>query len=151
MGILTKMKTDIFYRVVLGLMCTTAATADTIFKDPFEVPQPVTLRVEITPGAKLFTAAGQSSLLTGRVVDESDKVVDLPIAWRSSNNAIVSVDAAGGIGAVASMGSAQIIAEAAGALSDVILVTVADPIDGAFLVEDAQITQFPTPVDPEAE
>lgn len=141
---------SLFLATLLSAWSTSTLTA-TIFKDPFEIHQPVTMRVEITPGAKLLTQSGESSMLKAQVFDQSGKPIALPVSWRSSNDELVSVDSGGLITALSSLGTAQIIAEAPGALADIVLVTIADPVDGAQLVDDHQVVGFPTPVDSEAE
>lgn len=136
--------------ICFAILWGTSALATTIFKDPFETPEPVALRVVITPGAKLLTQSGQTAQLTAQVLDQDDQPVDAQIIWRSKDESMVSVDDSGLITSRSPLGSAQIIAEAPDALPGLVLVTIANPADGAILITDADVIGPPTPVDPEA-
>jgi hypothetical protein len=105
-------------------------------------PAPVTNRVEITPGAALFTAAGQKRQLTAQLLNPQGSPIATPFQWTSSNPALVKVDANGALETLGNLGSAQITAEAQGVRSTV-LVVVAQPVSGAVLVSDDQIVELP--------
>lgn len=132
------------------LFVCSAAWAQTIFKDPFEIPQPIELRVVITPGAKLFTRSGEVAQLTAEVLNQDGIAVSVPVTWHSSDGSIVAVNDGGLITSISELGSAQISAEAPGATPDLIVVTVADPVDGAILVADDRVVGVPDPIDPDA-
>lgn len=123
--------------------------AQTIFKDPFEAPVPVTLRVEITPGSQLFTGSDQSTQLSARVLDLDGKEVAAEISWRSTDDATVQIDQTGFISSLALSGSAQIIAESPGASPAIALVVIAQPAQGAVLITDSQVAEGPTAIDSE--
>lgn len=103
--------------------------------------------VAIDKASVFFTGAGQTAQLLAAASGSSGST----IAWTSTRPDKVSVDANGGLQALA-IGSAQIVAEAGGVKSPPTLVVVAQPQAGAVLVSDAQVLSVSQPVvaDPEA-
>jgi probable HAF family extracellular repeat protein len=112
--------------------------------------RPPVAGVKITPGAVLLTAAGETRLLSARAFDASGNPLRATVSWTSSRPEIVEVNGGGRITARASVGSAQIVAQADGIDSEPALVAVARPAAGALLVRDGQVVSPPEPVDPEA-
>ena len=111
-------------------------------------PAPANNRVEITPGAALFTAAGQKRQLAARLLNPQGSPIAAPFQWTSSNPALVKVDASGALETLGNLGSAQITAEADG-VSTTIIVVIAQPVARAKLLNDAQILSDPEPLVPD--
>lgn len=112
--------------------------------------RPPVARLKITPGAVLLTDTGESRLLSARAFDASGNPRPATVTWTSSRPEIVQVDGEGRITAGASVGSAQIVAQADGIDSEPAMVAVARPAPGAVLVRDSQVVSPPEAVDPEA-
>jgi hypothetical protein len=91
-----------------------------------------------------FTGAGQTRSLSALAADAQGAALAAPIVWASSAPDKVAVDGNGRLTALA-IGSAQITASAAGAVSAPTLVVVAEPQPGALLVGDAQVVSVGTP------
>ena len=104
--------------------------------------------IDVQPSAVLLTGSGQAAHLTatGSAADGST----VPVTWRSSDPAQVTVDQQGNVTAVAELGSALIFAEA-GDQSTPVSVLIAHPAPGALLVSDQQVVAAPRPLgDPNA-
>lgn len=110
-------------------------------------PAPVE-RVEVTPGGFMLPGGQGSARLTARVLASDGSVLERPVTWRSSAPGVVAVSAEGVATAAASLGSAQVTAEAGGVRSPPVLALVAWPAAGAVLVADEQVVGAPSPLDP---
>lgn len=113
-----------------------------------KAPDDAVDRVEVTPAGFLLTSAGATAQLTARALARDGRVLQAPIAWRSSAPDVVSVDGAGRLLATSDLGSAQIVAEAGGVPSVPVVGVVAAPVPGAVVVPDAQVVGGLTPLDP---
>jgi hypothetical protein len=84
-------------------------------------------KIVVTPGQALFTSAGATKQFTAQAVDGGgDPVSGVVVTWRSTNSAIVKVDATGLATAVAE-GSASVVAESGSASGQAdVLVDVPD-------------------------
>lgn len=114
-----------------------------------QAPAP-TGSIEVTPGYALLVSPGQSVELTAVVFDGAGMATTDEVTWQADSNAVVTVDANGVASAVASVGSAQIVAKARGLESAPVLILVAQTVPGAVLVTDDQVGGAIEPVDPEA-
>lgn len=94
---------------------------------------------ELSRHAALLTHAGDQVIVTANA----------DVTWTSSNPEAISIDASGTITANVEVGSAQITAAIGDVESEPMLVVVAPPVDNAVLIDDAQVLEGPTPVDPE--
>ena len=106
--------------------------------------------LKITPGGVILTAGGDSEQLSATVFEKSGSPLPVQVTWSSNDPAVVTVNSNGLATAVAATGSALLRASYGGKQAS-ILVVVADPVAGAFLLTDAQITSDPLPLDPLAE
>ncbi len=133
---------------LLFLALTGCGGGDSTGPGPGPGPGPGTAsRLEVVPGAVLFTQAGESRVLTVRALDADGHEVLAPsVTWQSSNTGMVSVTADGHATAVGALGSAQITATGGGLTSAPMLVLIAQPASGALLVADSQVISI-TPVD----
>jgi hypothetical protein len=107
-------------------------------------------RIEVTPAGFMLPGGQGSVQLGARVLARDGRVLDRPVTWRSRSPGVVAVTAAGLATASAFLGSAQLVAEAAGVTSPPVLALVAAPAGGAVLVQDAQVAGTPEAVDPAA-
>lgn len=107
-------------------------------------------RIEITPGAFLLTEPGKSVHLSAQAYDADGKPIDAAIAWKTSDEAAVTITPEGLAAAVGGVGSAQITAQAEGVSSGPVLALLAQPVGGAILVQDSQVVGIPEAVDPAA-
>jgi hypothetical protein len=110
-------------------------------------PDPAVERVEVTPGGFMLPAGQGSVQLAARVLARDGSVLSLPVRWTSLSPGVVSVSADGTATASASLGSAQLVAEAGGVRSPPVLALVAWPAAGAVLIQDAQVVGAPVPID----
>jgi hypothetical protein len=98
------------------------------------------VRLEVVPSNTMLLA-GEASELKVIAYDENDKRVSVDALWSSDALAVISVDG-GRIEAAAPLGSATITASV-GDLSASAFVYVAEPVDGAVLYSDDQVTVEP--------
>jgi hypothetical protein len=96
-------------------------------------------RIEVTPSAFLLTEAGQTRQLEARAYDAQGRPTQASIVWQSSHGGTITVGPDGRTTAVSGLGSAQIVAMAGGVVSAPVLGLVARPVDGAMLVDDANV------------
>jgi hypothetical protein len=109
-------------------------------------PQPSEdLTIEITPGSLLLTASAQTRILTARVLDGQGNILETPVTWSSSNPQAVTITADGTVTANTDVGSAQVSATV-GEVSAIVLIVIAQPVDGAVLISDAQVVSDPEPL-----
>ena len=101
-------------------------------------PGPGIVRVEVSPGAVLLGAAGQTHALTAHAFNAQNVEVQTTFTWTSSHPDQVTVDSTGKLTSVA-IGSAQITAVAGGVTSAATTVLVAETAPGAVMVTDAQV------------
>jgi len=101
--------------------------------------------VVIDKPSLFFPASGPSTQLSAQLLDPQGAPSAGGVSWISTAPDKVSVDATGKVVAKA-IGSAQIIAEAAGVRSMPTLVIVAQPQPGALLVADAQVVSVGPPL-----
>jgi hypothetical protein len=119
-----------------------------VFRDSFES----IASIRITPGTVLLTVQGESQALTAEAFDEEGQsIADVDFIWTSNDEATVTVDSAGKITAVNSIGSALITVHAADAQSAPVLVLIAEPVANSILIGDEQVVGDPEAIDPEAE
>jgi len=122
---------------------------------PVVVPPPppaaVLARIEVTPKAVLLTARDATAPLTVAAYDTDGKPMAVSVNWTSSAPAVADVATDGTVTAVAGLGSAQIVAELGGVRSEAITVLIAQPVAGAILVSDDQVSSGPTPLAPIAQ
>ncbi len=104
-------------------------------------------RIDVTPGALLFTRAGETRTLTAQAFDSQGDPLDATFRWTSSDPSAVQVGDDGSLSTAADLGSALITASADGVDSFPASVVVAQPVAGAVLLTDDQIVAGPTPVD----
>ena len=112
---------------------------------------PPASRIEAGPASVLLTGNGASRTLSAQLLDAAGAPVAGPIAWTSSDPALVAVDATGSVRALAGAGSARVTASSGTLQSAAVLVTIAQPAAGAQLLADSQIVAGPSAVDPAAE
>lgn len=136
-------------QVIVLLALANSASAEFIFDNDFEPLQAVSQEVVVNPGAALMTEAGQTTQLSGSVVNSSGRVQAGQIFYRSTNSSVATVTSDGQVTATG-MGSAQIVAESPGALPTSVLVIVGTPVQSAVLVSDSAVVALPEPVDFEA-
>jgi YD repeat-containing protein len=105
--------------------------------------QPGVATIKVTPTAVLFTEVGQSHNLTAQAYDAQGNLIEANFTWRSSNPAQVEVDQNGVITSKIDVGSAQIFVEAEGVRSLPAQILVAQPAEGAILIDDAQVVSGP--------
>jgi hypothetical protein len=108
-------------------------------------------RVQAGPAGLLLTQIGDAGQLSAVAFDAQGGVLDVAIAWASSDPQVVSVDQAGTVRATATSGTALITASAGTMQAEPVHVYVAAPVAGALLVTDSQIVSGPAAVDPAAE
>lgn len=108
-------------------------------------------RIEITPNTFLLQQPGATATLSARAFDANGNPVATAIAWSSNDTGAASVDANGTVMATGALGSAQIIAQAAGVTSAPALAVLAQPAAGAIIVSDVQVIDDPQAVDANAE
>jgi Bacterial Ig-like domain (group 2) len=111
--------------------------------------QPKIARIQVSPAALLLTKVGESQILTATVFDDQGNEVKTDVTWTSSKPAAVNVSANGKVTAVSNLGSAQISVQVSNVKESVIAV-IAQPVAGAVLVTDSQISGNPEPVDDNA-
>lgn len=92
--------------------------------------------LDVSPSTVLFTSIGDSRKLSAALPDGSPAS---DVIWRSSNPTSVSISDDGVIEAVVAIGSALITAETDRRLSAPVLVYIAEPVEGAVLIEDEQV------------
>lgn len=97
------------FRPALGVLLVLWACADA--DDP-AAPTPPSL-VEVIPGSATFESVGQTRAFTARALDGRGRTLNHPVAWTSSDPAVVVVDSLGVATAVAA-GQAEIRATVAG-------------------------------------
>src|SRR5690606_33848280 len=114
-----------------------------------QVPEP-SGSIEVTPGYALLVAPGQSVELTAVVFDGAGSATTDEVAWHADSDAVITLDANGVVSAVATVGSAQIVAKVGDLESAPVLILVAQTVPGAVLVADDQVVNDIEPVDPEA-
>jgi hypothetical protein len=102
-------------------------------------PTPETFTIQITPGAALLTKTGETKALTAKVLNSSGNAVDKAITWTSSNPETVQISSDGVITALKDLGSSQITASVGEVKSLPATALIAQPVDGAVLVSDAQV------------
>jgi hypothetical protein len=107
--------------------------------------------VQAGPAGLLLTQIGDSRQLSAAALDAQGNVLNIAIAWTSSDPAVVSVDQAGTVRAAVTSGTARITASVGSVQSEPVYVYVAAPVAGALLLVDSQIVSGPTAVDPGAE
>jgi uncharacterized repeat protein (TIGR01451 family) len=107
-------------------------------------------RLEVKPGALMFTRAGETRVLSVKAFNTSGAPVPATVSWTSSKPSAVSVDASGTLTAVGAVGSSQVTAVSGAVVSPPVLVTIVQPAPGAVLVADDQVVSAPTPVDASA-
>ena len=105
-------------------------------------------RIEITPSALLLTEAGEAHELTAQAYNSLGEPVDADFVWSSNNETAIKVDSTGRVTSLRDLGSAQIMVKAQGIAATPALALIADPVDGAMLVSDAQILAGPELVAP---
>ena len=111
-----------------------------------ELPK-YTGQIVVTPAAVLLTKAGDTATLRVEAFDAGGQKMSAAFTFESSRPAQVAVSGDGQVTAMAALGSAQIRVRAAGLVSEPVMVMVAEPVAGAVLVSDAQITAGPTAAD----
>lgn len=110
--------------------------------------KPIVSSVKITPQSVLFTDLNQSKILSATAYDASGKEVSVDINWTTSHNDVVTIGADGNASAQGVIGSTTITAEAGGIKSAPIMITVAEVVGGAILVDDDQVIGNIELVDP---
>ncbi|WP_027483133.1 Ig-like domain-containing protein [Deinococcus pimensis] len=113
-----------------------ASTPDTLVEPSARA---VVTRIDVTPGASMLTAAGQTTPLTATLYDAQNRPVSGTVKWVSSNPAAVEVSAKGVAKARVAVGSSLITAEVNGVKSRPVLVSVVKLNANAVVVTDAQI------------
>ena len=98
------------------------------------------VRIEVSPSNTMLLA-GESFELDVVGYDENDNAISVDATWSSDDAATISVDS-GRIESEAGVGSATISASV-GDLSASAFVYVADPVPGAVLFSDDQVTEEP--------
>ena len=137
--------------LLLLVLAADFARAEILFGDGFELAPEVTRHLEVSPGAILLTAVGESETLTVSVFDDDGQPVFAPVEFSSSRPEVVSVSETGEVTAGAGVGSAQIVVATDDALEVAVMVVVADPVADALLIADEQVVSGPDLVDPDAE
>ena len=127
------------------------ARAEILFGDGFEPAPLATRQLDVDPGTILLTASGETEQLAVGVFDTDGNAVAAPVSFRSTRPEVVSVSATGEVTALGPVGSAKVMVSAEGALEVAVLVVVADPVDGALVIDEQQVASGPELVDPEAE
>ncbi|MCA9838781.1 MAG: hypothetical protein KC422_17830 [Trueperaceae bacterium] len=107
------------------------------------------VRIEINPGAALFTQAGESKSFTAQAFDSKGNLVDADISWSSTDPGQVQVDADGRLTALSSLGATQIIAEAEGVKSLPATILIAKPAPDAILISDDVVIGKPEDLNPD--
>lgn len=100
---------------------------------------PQVVKVVIAPQSVLFTDLDQSKMLSATAYDASGNVINKSITWTTSHNDVVTIGADGNASAQGVIGSTTITAEAGGIKSAPIMITVAEVVGGAILVDDDQV------------
>jgi hypothetical protein len=121
---------------------------------PTQAPAPTDgaiTAVEIAPAGVLLTAVGQTKQLTAIARTSAGLAVPATVTWSSSDDAIAAIDTSGTLRAVAALGTAMITAAVGDVRSLPTYVTIAQPVDGAVLLNDTQIVGGPSAVDQSAE
>lgn len=108
-------------------------------------------RVELTPAALTLTETGETYQLTAQAYNAADEPIPADFTWSSSAPDQVSVDAAGLVQAVVSIGSSVVTASASSIDSNPSIVAVATPVPNATFVDDAQVIDGPEFDDPNEE
>jgi hypothetical protein len=143
--------------VLAGLLVLLASCSGdgAVAPPPVVVPPPppaaVLARIEVTPKAVLLTARDATAPLTVTAYDTDGKPMAVSVNWTSSAPAVAGVATDGTVTAVAGLGSAQVIAELGGVRSEAVTVLIAQPVAGAILVSDDQVSSGPTPLAPTAQ
>ena len=129
------------------------ARAEILFADSFEsAPAPLATRqLDVDPGTILLTTSGETEQLAVGVFDTDGNAVAAPVSFRSTRPEVVSVSETGEVTALGPVGSAKVMVSADGALEMAVLVVVADPVDGALVIDEEQVVSGPELVDPEDE
>jgi hypothetical protein len=130
---------------VLRLTAKDPSTASGAASITVTITAPAANRVSVDKPFVFLSAIGQSSTLTASPVDGAGAPVDTPVTWTSSAPNQVNVDSSGHVMAT-SIGSAQIVAHAGGAMSAPVLVVVAEAKAGTVLVTDAQVQSVGAPI-----
>lgn len=137
--------------LVLTLVLTLVAGAcDSTTVPPTAPATQVVSAVEISPAGGLIAGVGGTRQLTAVPMTAGGEALSGDVTWASSDPAVVSVDATGTVTAHA-VGHATVTATAGGSVTQSTEILVAEPVDGAILITDAQIVGDPTPVDPAPE
>ena len=110
----------------------------------------IVANVMIEPGTTLLPDVGVSRQLRATAYDANGDPVDVEIAWRSSDTAKVTVDAAGVITSQDTVGSARLTATADGVDSRPARAFLVVPAVNAVFVDDDQIGDLAA-VDPDAD
>ena len=138
--------------VMLLLAVVDSTRAEILFADSFELLAPLATRqLDVNPRTILLTTTGESYQLEVGVFDMDENPVSAPVSFRSTRPEVVSVSATGEVTALGPVGSAKVIVATDGALNVAVLVMVADPVEGALVINDEQVESGPELVDPEAE
>jgi len=138
--------------IVMLLAVVDSTRAEILFADSFELLAPLATRqLDVNPRTILLTTTGESYQLEVGVFDMDENPVSAPVSFRSTRPEVVSVSATGEVTALGPVGSAKVIVATDGALNVAVLVMVADPVEGALVINDEQVESGPELVDPEAE
>ncbi len=106
--------------------------------------------LNINPSTLLLTVEGEEKVLTLTAYNSAgDEVAVDNVKWSSSHPDVVSVDSNGKVKVLSLAGSALITAEADGKKATA-LVMVAQPVQGAVLIDDSQVVSEVEAVDPDA-
>ena len=131
-----------FSTIFVVLLVATSCGGGTDKSSPPQ-PTPTVARIEVTPAAALLTASGQQKPFSAQAFDANGTELDISITWESSNPTNVQIDSNGIASTISDLGSSQIIAVAQGVRSAPALVLIAEPVEGAILVADAQVVTGP--------
>ncbi len=105
------------------------------------------VRIEVTPSALLLTGTGEVRQMTARAYDANGLRTVAEVTWQSSAPAVI-VSSEGLAIATMALGSAQIVAEAAGVTSTPVVALIAQPVAGTVLIADEEFVSGPIAVDP---
>lgn len=106
--------------------------------------------LELVPGNLLLPAVGAQQQLSAFLVDAAGTRTPVQATYNSSRAGVISVSPAG-LATATGLGSAQITAQGGGKTSAPLLVVVAVPVAGTFLIPDDSVERAPAPVNALAE